>query len=135
VDFVVTNFLHDRQSSTACNSFPIRCPFYKHSKTGNFHESAQPASKQVLQFTFVEIEDPLKPIPNKNGSFTKPFNHARQQVLDWSAGQAKIIPTLMDMYASFFDSYNGWDDLKDYRWYLVFGRRQEVESDRKRKER
>jgi hypothetical protein len=89
----------------------------------------------ALQFTFVEIEDPSKPIFNKDGSFSQAFNHARQQIADWKVWAEKNITTLMDMFSPMFETYNAWDDYKDFRFYLMYGRRSEIESDRKRKER
>jgi hypothetical protein len=89
----------------------------------------------ALQFTFIEIEDPTKPVFNKDGSFNQFFNHARQQIADWKIWADKNINTLVDMFSPMFETYNAWDDHKDFRFYLVCGRRNEVESDRKRKER
>jgi hypothetical protein len=89
----------------------------------------------ALQFTFVEIEDPNKPIFNKDGSFHQSFNHARQQLFDWKIWAEKNVHILMDMFSPMFQTYNAWDDYKDFRFYLMYGRRSEIESDKKRKER
>jgi len=88
----------------------------------------------ALQFTFIEIEDPSMPIFNKDGSFSQPFNHARQQIADWRVWVEKNIGSLMDVFSPMFETYNALDDYKDFRFYLVYGRRQEVETDKKRKE-
>jgi hypothetical protein len=85
--------------------------------------------------SFVEIEDPHKPVFNKDGSFSQAFNHARQQLADWKLWAEKNINTLMTMFGSMFETYNADNDRKDFRFYLVCGRRPEVESDLKRKER
>jgi hypothetical protein len=89
----------------------------------------------ALQFTFVEIEDPTTRVFNKDGSFSQAFNHARQQIADWKVWAEKNINTLMNMFSPMFEFYNAWDDYKDFRFYLVCGRRSEIESDKKRKER
>jgi hypothetical protein len=89
----------------------------------------------ALQFTFVEIEDPCKSVFNKDGSFSQHFNHARQQLADWKIWVEKNINTLMTMFGSMFETYNADNDYKDFRFYLICGRRTEVESDLKRKER
>ncbi len=89
----------------------------------------------ALQFTFVEIEDPAKRIFNKNGSFTKEFNQARQQIADWKVWAEKNIDTLMNMFSPMFETYNAWNDYKTFRFYLIYGRREEVELSKKRKER
>lgn len=89
----------------------------------------------ALQFTFIEIEAPTMPVFNKDGSFSQSFNHARQQIADWKIWAEKNLNTLMNMFSSMFETYNALDDYKDFRFYLVCGRRSEVESDRKRKER
>ena len=89
----------------------------------------------ALQFTFVEVEDPTRPIFNKDGSFSQYFNHARQQIADWRVWAEKNIDTLMDMFSPMFETYNASSDRKDFRFYLVYGRRTEAESDRKRKDR
>jgi len=89
----------------------------------------------ALQFTFVEIEDPRLPIFNKDGSFSQSFNHARQQIADWRVWVEKNIDSLMGVFSPMFETYNARDDRKDFRFYLVYGRRREVETDKKRKER
>jgi hypothetical protein len=89
----------------------------------------------ALQFTFVEIEAPSKRIFNQDDSFTQEFNHARQQVLDWIRWSRDHLGDLMDMFAPMFKTYNAADDLKDVRGYLVYGRREEVEVNRRRKDR
>lgn len=88
----------------------------------------------ALQFTFVEIEDPCKPIFNKDGSFSQSFNHARQQISDWRVWAEKNIDNLVHVFSPMFETYNAWNDYKDFRFYLVYGRRREVETDRKREE-
>jgi hypothetical protein len=89
----------------------------------------------ALQFTFVEIEDPKKLIFNKDGSFSQSFNQARQQIADWNIWAKTNIHTLVDMFSPMFETYNAWNDYKDFRFYLVYGRRNEVETDKKRKDR
>jgi hypothetical protein len=88
-----------------------------------------------LQFTFIEIEDPNRPIFNKDGSFTQEFNHARQQIADWRVWADKNIYTVMDMFSPMFKYYPVENDSKDFRFYLIYGRRSEAEMDKKRKER
>jgi hypothetical protein len=89
----------------------------------------------ALQFTFVELESPSKPVFNKDASFSQDFSHARQQVADWASWASRNMATLIDMFAPMFETYNVAEDVKQVRCYLVYGRRHEVESDRKRKER
>lgn len=89
----------------------------------------------AIQFTFIEIEDPKKPVFNKDGSFSQGFNHARQQIADWKIWVENNESMLMNMLGSMFEHYNAWNDHKDYRFYLVCGRRSDIESDKKRKER
>jgi hypothetical protein len=89
----------------------------------------------ALQFTFVEIEDPTKPIFNKDDSFSQKFNHARQQVSDWVGWAERNITLLADMFGPMFDTYNASEDRKTVRGYLVYGRRGEIEADRRRRER
>jgi hypothetical protein len=89
----------------------------------------------ALQFTFVEIEAPSKLIFNGDGSFTQDFNHARQQVADWVAWAQKHINELMEIFSSMFETYDAAADQKTVRGYLVYGRRDEVETDRLRRER
>jgi hypothetical protein len=89
----------------------------------------------ALQFTFVEIEAPTKRIFNQDDSFTQEFNHAKQQVMDWARWSQDHLNDLMDMFAQMFETYNVTDDLKEVRGYLVYGRREEVEVNRRRKER
>lgn len=52
-------------------------------------------TSMAMQFTFVGIEDPTKPIFNKDGSFTQTFNHARQQIADWRLWTSKNINVLL----------------------------------------
>lgn len=89
----------------------------------------------ALQFTFVEIEAPSKTVFNKDGSFTQEFNHSRQQVADWVAWGQKHMSVLLEMFSPMFETYNAAEDQKNVRAYLVYGRREEVEADRFRKER
>jgi len=89
----------------------------------------------ATQFTFVEIEDPAKPIFNNDGSFSQKFNQARQQIADWKLWASKNTQVLVDMFSPMFETYNAWNDYKDFRFYLVYGRRNEVMLDKKRKER
>lgn len=89
----------------------------------------------AVQFTFVEIEDPTKPVFNKDGSFSHFFNHARQQIADWKIWADKNTHTLVNMFSPMFETYNARNDYNDFRFYLVYGRRSEVESDKKRQER
>jgi len=89
----------------------------------------------ALQFTFLEIEDPKKRIFTKNGLFTKEFNHARQQIADWKIWVEKNVDTLMNMFSPMFETYNAWNDYKTFRFYLLYGRRDEIELSKKRKER
>jgi hypothetical protein len=89
----------------------------------------------ALQFTFVEIEDPTKPIFNQDGSFTQYFNHARQQIADWRVWAERNVDILMDMFGPMFETYNASADRKDFRFYLLYGRRREIEADSKRKDR
>jgi len=92
-------------------------------------------NSMALQFTFVEIEAPSKRIFNKNGEFSQEFNHARQQVADWMLWGQRNINTLVDMFASMFETYPVTEDQKVVRSYLVYGRREEVEVNRQYKER
>lgn len=85
----------------------------------------------ALQFTFVELEAPTKRIFNQDDSFTQEFNHARQQVIDWIRWSQDHLGDLMDMFAPMFETYKVTDDLKDVRGYLVYGRREEVEVNRR----
>ena len=89
----------------------------------------------AVQFTFVEIEDPTKPVFNNDGSFSQLFNHARQQMADWKIWADKNINTLVDMFSPMFETYDAWNDYKDFRFYLICGRRSEVEVEKKRKDR
>lgn len=89
----------------------------------------------ALQFTFIEIKDPKIAVFNKDGSFTKAFNRARLQIADWQIWVEKNLDTLMNMFSPMFDTYNAWNDRKDFRFYLMCGRRNDVEADPKRKER
>jgi hypothetical protein len=89
----------------------------------------------ALQFTFIEIEAPSKRIFNKDGSFSQEFNHARQQVADWVLWSNRNIHVLMDMFGPMFETYPVGEDNKDVRGYLLYGRREEVEADRKNKQR
>ena len=89
----------------------------------------------ALQFTFVELEASSKRIFNKDGSFSQEFQHARQQVMDWVRWAQDHISDLLDMFAPMFATYHVTEDHKDVRGYLVYGRREEVEADRRRKER
>lgn len=88
-----------------------------------------------LQFTFIEIEEPNKPIFNKDDSFTKEFNQARQQIADWGIWAEKNLHTLIEMFSPMFEYYPVENDSKDFRFYLIYGRRAEVEMSKKRKER
>jgi hypothetical protein len=45
------------------------------------------------------------------------------------------IPTLMEMFSSMFGTYNAYEDHKTIRFYLVYGRRSEIEKDRQRRKR
>ena len=89
----------------------------------------------ALQFTFVELEAPSKRTFNKDGSFSQEFNHARQQVADWVLWTERNMDVLMDMFAPMFETYDVAEDRRDVRAYLVYGRREEVEADRQRRER
>ena len=89
----------------------------------------------ALQFTLIEIEAPSKRIFNKDGSFSQEFNHSRQQVADWVAWAQRNMNGLLDMFAPMFETYDVAEDQKEVRGYLVYGRREEVEADRLRKER
>lgn len=89
----------------------------------------------ALQFTFVEIENPRKRIFTKNGLFTRDFNQARQQIADWKVWVEKNLDTLMQMFSAMFDTYNAWNDYKTFRFYLLYGRRNEIDSTKRRKER
>ncbi len=89
----------------------------------------------ALQFTFVELESPAKPVFNKDGSFSQQFSHARQQVADWLGWAERNMQTLMDMFGPMFETYNVREDRKTIRCYLVYGRRHETEEDRQRRER
>jgi Domain of unknown function (DUF4263) len=89
----------------------------------------------ALQFTLVELEAPTKRIFNQDDSFTQEFSHAKQQVMDWVRWSRDHLNDLMDMFAPMFETYNVTDDLKEVRGYLVYGRREEVEVSRRRKQR
>lgn len=83
----------------------------------------------------VEIEAPAKTIFKQDDSFTQQFTQAKQQVMDWVRWSQDHLHDLMDMFAPMFETYNVTDDLKEVRGYLVYGRRKEVEVNRRRKER
>lgn len=89
----------------------------------------------ALQFTFIEIERPDKPIFNKDGSFSQTFQQARQQVGDWALWGRNNVGALLQMFSPMFTNYNGTEDLKTVRAYLVYGRRAELEGDRKKHDR
>jgi len=55
--------------------------------------------------------------------------------MDWVRWSQDHLHDLMDMFAPMFETYNVTDDLKEVRGYLVYGRRKEVEVNRRRKER
>ncbi len=88
-----------------------------------------------LQFTFIEIEDPSEIIFNKDDSFSQHFNHALQQVRDWMRWSKSNTSNLLHMYADLFQNYNISNDLKTSRGFLIYGRRSEIESSQRRKER
>lgn len=88
-----------------------------------------------LQFTFVEIEDPSKPIFNADDSFTQHFQHALQQVRDWLRWTAANVDHLLHMYGDLFHNYDVSSDTRTARGYLVYGRRSEVDQSQRRKER
>lgn len=89
----------------------------------------------ALQFTFVELETPSKRIFNKNGTLSQNFRQAQQQVADWVRWSTEHMNALVDMLAPMFATYNVAEDVKDVRAYLVYGRRDEIEGNRRRKER
>ncbi|MGO9014390.1 MAG: Shedu anti-phage system protein SduA domain-containing protein [Dissulfurispiraceae bacterium] len=91
-------------------------------------------NSMMLQFTFVEIERHRKKIFNRNSSFTQDFNHSLQQIRDWKLWGEKNIEILLSMCADLFQGYNIKNDHKTVRCYLVYGRRDEVESSQLRKE-
>jgi hypothetical protein len=80
------------------------------------------------QFTFVEIEAPGKPIFNRDYSFTQDFNKALQQARDWQGWATKNTDALINMYADLFQYYDVSRDLKTTKCYLVYGRREQVET-------
>ncbi len=92
-------------------------------------------TSMALRFTFVELEAPPKRVFNKDDSFTQEFHQAHQQVVDWVRWASDHMNVLVDMFAPMFETYNATEDRKDVRGYLVYGRRQEVELNRKRKAR
>jgi hypothetical protein len=88
-----------------------------------------------LQFTFVELEAPSKRIFNKDGSFSQEFNQAQQQIVDWVRWAEDHVNDLLDMFARMFATYSVTEDRKSVRAYLLYGRRAEVETSRRHKER
>ena len=92
-------------------------------------------NSMMLQFTFIELEKPGKPIFNKNGSFSKEFEDAQQQILDWTIWAEKNIDFLKDIFSPLFKFYNAQDDYVTFKSYLVSGRREDVEKDKIRKNR
>jgi hypothetical protein len=92
-------------------------------------------NSMMLQFTFIEIEDPAKQVFNEDLSFTQSFNKALQQVRDWKRWAEGNIPVLLNMYADLFENYNVQNDHKSVRCYLVCGRRDKIQWPQLAKER
>jgi hypothetical protein len=89
----------------------------------------------AIQFTFLELEAPSKRIFTQDNAFTQEFNQAKQQVMDWVRWAHDHLADVVDMFSPMFETYDVTNDLKEIRGYLVYGRREEVESNRRRKNR
>jgi antiviral defense system Shedu protein SduA len=93
-------------------------------------------NSQQMQITFVEIESPTKRIFRKDGSFTREYIDAKQQLIDWNKWGQENLRSVMPLLGPMGKWVNGslWFSDLTMHCVLVMGRRSEL-STRKRKER
>jgi hypothetical protein len=92
-------------------------------------------NSQAMEMTFVEIESPGKPLFKRDGSFSRDYLDARQQLADWNAWGQQELRTVAKLFGPFSRGIpnSRYIDLT-LRCVLIMGRRSELNS-RKRQER
>jgi hypothetical protein len=91
-------------------------------------------NSQCLEITFVEIESPKKRIFNKNGSFSRDYLDARQQLADWNGWAQHNLRNVAALFGPMEKFIFGGGDCITLRSILIIGRRSELTS-RKRQQR
>ena len=93
------------------------------------------SNSQELCLTGVEIESPRKQLFRKDGSFHRDYLDSRQQITDWLFWAQHNMRDALDQWGTLFRRHRLRDYSIGFRGILVFGRRSEIEGDRKRQER
>jgi len=91
-------------------------------------------NSQCLEITFIEIESPRKRIFNRDGSFSRDYLDARQQLADWNGWAQHNLRTVAALFGSMGRYISGGGDSITLRCGLIMGRRLELNS-RKRQQR
>jgi len=86
------------------------------------------SNSQTLHFTCVEIESARKRLFRSDGKFHRDYLDARQQISDWLFWAKENRRDAIDCWGSMFNGRPpNWYDI-EFRGFLVFGRRNEIDS-------
>jgi hypothetical protein len=91
-------------------------------------------NSQAMEMTFVEIESPTQRIFRRDGSFSREYLDAKQQLADWNAWAQHNLRTVADLFGPLRTCIQSRYIQLSLRCILVFGRRSELKG-RKRQER